>query len=75
MREGGIYNARKEAKDGFYGFDFEAVYTDISEGKNFSSEFGGRKATVQFSDLGKQPEVIVMFHAESENPIEMQRNG
>lgn len=27
MRIGGVYNARMEAKDGSFGFNFEAVYT------------------------------------------------
>ena len=75
MRIGGTYKARMEAKDGSFGFDFEAVYTEILEGKNLSYEFGGRKAMVQFNDLGKQTEVIVTFDAEDENPIEMQKNG
>jgi len=75
MRIGGIYKARMEAKDGSYGFDFEAVYSSISEGKNFTYEFGGRTATVQIHDLGKQTEVVVTFDPEKENPIEMQKGG
>ncbi|MFX8949782.1 SRPBCC domain-containing protein, partial [Acinetobacter baumannii] len=29
MTTGGIYKARMEAKDGSFGFDFEAVYSEI----------------------------------------------
>lgn len=75
MRVGGTYKARMEAKDGSFGFDFEVVYTDISEGKEFSYEFGGRTATVQFKDLGNQTEIVVSFDPENENPIEMQKGG
>jgi uncharacterized protein YndB with AHSA1/START domain len=75
MRIGGTYKARMEAKDGSFGFDFEAVYTEISEGKKFTYTFGGRTASVQFNDLGKKTEVIVSFDPEKENPVEMQKGG
>jgi uncharacterized protein YndB with AHSA1/START domain len=75
MKKGGTYKARMEAKDGSFGFDFETIYTDIKEGEYFSSEFGGRSVTVQFNNLGNQTEVVVTFDPESENPIEMQKNG
>lgn len=75
MRVGGTYKARMEAKDGSFGFDFEAVYSEISSGKHFTYEFGGRKATVQFNPSGNTTEVIVTFDPETENPIEMQRGG
>ena len=29
MKVGGVYKARMEAKDGSFGFDFEAVYNEI----------------------------------------------
>lgn len=75
MQIGGTYKARMEAKDGSFGFDFEAIYTEITEGKQFTYEFGGRTATVQFNNLGKQTEVVVTFDPESENPVEMQKSG
>jgi uncharacterized protein YndB with AHSA1/START domain len=75
MRVGGTYKARMEAKDGSFGFDFEVVYTHISEGKEFSYEFGGRTANVQFRDLGNQTELVVTFDPENENPVEMQQAG
>lgn len=75
MRIGGTYKARMEAKDGSFGFDFEGVYTEIAAGKNFTYEFGGRTATVEFNDLGNQTEVIVSFDAETENPVELQKAG
>lgn len=41
LRIGGRYIARMEARDGSYGFDFDAVYTQIEPGKSFTYEFGG----------------------------------
>jgi uncharacterized protein YndB with AHSA1/START domain len=75
MRIGGIYNARMEAKNGSMGFDFKAIYTEISVGKSFTYGFGGREASVQFNDLDGQTEVVVTFDPEQENPLEMQREG
>ncbi|MCB0705183.1 MAG: SRPBCC domain-containing protein [Saprospiraceae bacterium] len=75
LRIGGTYKARMEARDGSFGFYFEAVYSDLVEGKTFTYGFGGRTATVQFNDLGDQTEVVVSFDPEDENPIEMQRGG
>lgn len=72
---GGTYKARMEAKDGSFGFDFEAIYTKISIGKSFSYEFGGRIANVTIEKQETQTEIIVEFDPENENPIEMQRGG
>lgn len=75
MNVGGRYVARMEAKDGSFGFDFDAVYTEINKGENFTYEFGGRLATVDFKGTDGQTEVTVTFDPETENSIELQRNG
>jgi uncharacterized protein YndB with AHSA1/START domain len=75
LRIGGTYKARMEAKDGSFGFDFEAIYSEVNEGKNFTYEFGGRNATVEFKSVANQTEVMVTFDAENENPVEMQKGG
>lgn len=75
MKIGGRYCARMEARDGSFGFDFEAYYTEIIDGQQFSYGFGGRTATVQFTDLNGETEVIVSFDPEDQNPIEMQEAG
>ena len=75
LRVGGRYHARMEAKDGSYGFDFEAVYTDVQPGIQFTYEFGGRRATVLFQARNHQTEVSVAFDPETENALELQRNG
>ena len=75
MKVGGRYNARMEAKDGSFGFDFEAIYTEIIDGKQFTYVFGGRTATVKFNRLGNRTEIVIVFDPETENPIEMQKGG
>lgn len=75
LKVGGKYRARMEAKDGSFGFDFEAIYTKITDGNEFTYEFGGRTANVKFNSLGSRTEVIVSFDPENENPIEMQKGG
>lgn len=72
---GGRYLARMEAKDGSFGFDFDAVYTHVSRGESFTYKFGERLATVTFEDLGGQTVVTITFDPETENSIELQKNG
>lgn len=75
MQIGGKYSARMESKDGSFGFDFVAIYTEIIIEQQFSYEFGGRKATVMFNTVNNKTEIIIDFDAENENPIEMQKDG
>ena len=75
MKVGGKYFARMEAKDGSFGFDFEAIYEEIKTGESFSYSFGDRKATVEFKNLENQTEITIVFDPENENPIEMQKEG
>jgi uncharacterized protein YndB with AHSA1/START domain len=75
LKTGGKYFARMEARDGSFGFDFEAVYQDIEPGVHFTYEFGGRLATVTFKESGDSTEVTVSFDPETENPIDLQRTG
>lgn len=75
LRVGGIYKARMEARDGSFGFDFEAVYSEITDGEQFKYGFGGREATVKFNELDNQTEVVVSFDPEDENSIEIQKGG
>jgi uncharacterized protein YndB with AHSA1/START domain len=75
LKVGGRYVARMEAKDGSFGFDFDAVYTEINQGQNFTYEFGGRFATVDFKETDGQTEVTITFDPETENSIDLQRQG
>jgi uncharacterized protein YndB with AHSA1/START domain len=75
MKVGGRYVARMEAKDGSFGFEFDAVYTEMNLEENFTYEFGGRYATVKFEETNGLTEISITFDPETEHPIEMQRNG
>ena len=76
LREGGKFSARMEAKDGSMGFDFEGTYTRIVPGKAIDfSMSDGREVQVEFHDAPGGVLVIETFDAESENPMEMQRQG
>lgn len=75
LKIGGRYFARMEAKDGSFGFDFEAIYSEIVDGEKFSYDFGGRHATIKFKDQNEKTEVTISFDPDTENPIDLQRNG
>lgn len=75
LRVGGKYFARMEAKDGSFGFDFEAVYTDLEFQKSFTYVFGGREATTEFIPVGLQTQINIIFDAEEENSLELQQQG
>ena len=75
LQVGGTYNARMEAKDGSFGFNFEAVYTQITLYKEFTYQFGDREAHIQFESQGEQTTLRISFDPETENPVELQRGG
>lgn len=75
LKIGGTYKARMEAKNGSFGFDFEAVYTGLIPEKEFTYQFGKRNATVRFESRNQQTTITVAFDPESDNPVEMQKNG
>lgn len=76
LRVGGKYRARMEAKDGSSGFDFEAVYDKVIDQKIIAYTMtDGRQAITNFENLGDQTKVTTTFDAETENPIDMQKDG
>lgn len=75
LRIGGRYHARMEAVDGSFGFDSDANYTALSIGSKFTYEFGGRFATVELKEQNGQTEISICFDPETENPVELQREG
>ena len=75
LKVGGLYHARMEARDGSFGFDFDATYTEIETGKRIVYEFGGRSAAVDFEELNGQTKVMISFDPETENSIELQQKG
>lgn len=76
MKVGGKYMARMEAKDGSFGFDFEAVYDEVADKKKLSYTMGdGRQSTTEFEPVGDKTKVTTTFDPENQNPLEMQQQG
>ncbi len=75
MKIGGRYLARMEAKDGSFGFDFEAIYSQIIDGEQFTYGFADRTVNVKFTSEGNQATVVITFDPENINPVERQRAG
>ncbi len=72
---GGAFSSRMEAKDGSFGFDFAGTYTRIVPGELIEYSFGDRTGAVEFVTGENGVTVRVRFDAESENPVEQQRQG
>ncbi|HEY9117116.1 MAG TPA: SRPBCC family protein [Roseivirga sp.] len=76
LRVGGIMKSRMEAKDGSFGFDFEGKYSVVEDLKRLVYGLeDGRQVDIKFEDNGNRVNVTIVFDAEGENPIEMQRDG
>lgn len=76
LQVGGNFNARMEARDGSFGFDFEGTYTDIIIHKRIEYAVAdGRKVKILFSELGNETKIIESFEAENTHPIEVQKGG
>jgi uncharacterized protein YndB with AHSA1/START domain len=75
LKIGGKYYARMEAKDGSFGFDIEAIYSEVIDKIQFTYEFDKRTVTVKFNESENKTEVIITFDPEKENSIETQKNG
>lgn len=76
LRPGGAYKARMEAKDGSFGFDFEATYERIEQNELLvMSLTDGRMVRTTFVQTAASTTVTTVFDAEQENSMEMQRNG
>ncbi|MDM1294572.1 SRPBCC domain-containing protein [Sphingobacterium sp. N143] len=76
LRVGGKFKNRMEAKDGSAGFDFEGTYTALDPFKKIAYVMSdGRHVEIHFDTKKNTTDVNVVFDAESENPIDLQRNG
>lgn len=76
LRVGGKFLSRMEAKDGSFGFDFAGVYDEVENNKRIAySMDDGRKVEIDFIDKGGETDIITVFDAENENPVDMQRDG
>lgn len=75
LRAGGAFSSRMEAKDGSVGFDFAGTYTRVVEHQLIECSFGDRSLLVEFSGGADGVTVRETFDAETENSVELQRNG
>lgn len=76
LREGGRFNYRMEAKDGSFGFDFEGTYTEVIPQERIAYVMeDGREVEITFEEGEEECKLRIRFDAESENSIEMQRDG
>jgi uncharacterized protein YndB with AHSA1/START domain len=76
LKIGGKLNFRMEAKDGSFGFDFNAVYNEVIVHKKIIYTMtDGRQAIIDFENINDKTKVSITFDAETENPVEMQRDG
>lgn len=75
LRVGGEFSSRMEAKDGSFGFDFAGTYTKVVPNELIEYSFGDRVGTVEFLAGANGVTVRVTFDAESEFPVEQQRQG
>ena len=73
---GGKYVARMEAKDGSFGFDFEATYNEIVPQERLIYTMpDGRVVKTTFEAMGDATKVTTVFDAETQNAADMQRDG
>jgi uncharacterized protein YndB with AHSA1/START domain len=73
---GGKYKARMEAKDGSFGFDFEAVYDEVEPLKSITLAMtDGRRVRTTFDASEGATTVTTVFDADPQNSIDMQRDG
>jgi uncharacterized protein YndB with AHSA1/START domain len=73
---GGRYVARMEARDGSFGFDFEAKYEEVEPAHALTLLMDdGRRARTTFSVEAGGTRVATTFDPEATNPVEMQRDG
>lgn len=76
LRAGGKFLSRMEAKDGSAGFDFVGTYDEVQQHKTIAYTMeDGRKAKITFTSAGKSVKIVETFEAETENPLELQRQG
>ena len=76
LRAGGEFLYRMEAKDGSVGFDFGGVFDTIKPTECIAYTIGdGRKVEINFTGNGSITKIAETFETESQNSIELQRDG
>ncbi|KSU58343.1 polyketide cyclase [[Bacillus] enclensis] len=76
LRIGGKFLSRMEAKDGSFGFDFGGTYDEVKANEVIAySMEDGRTVSITFKANGDKTEIVETFDPDSENPVDMQRQG
>lgn len=76
LKVGGKFSYQMEAKDGSFGFDFEGIYDTVKTNELIAYTMAdGRKSIITFKQQGKNINISQTFEAETENTIELQKNG
>ncbi|WP_027381733.1 SRPBCC family protein [Chryseobacterium daeguense] len=77
LRTGGKFKTRMEAKDGSFGFDFEGFYDEVIPNERIKYHIAdGRKVEVKFDKIDENTtKVTQTFDPETQNSVEMQRDG
>lgn len=76
LRTDGQFLYRMEAKDGSFGFDFGGKFTEVKQKELIAYTMDDdRKVKVTFTANGAVTIVEEVFEAESENPVDLQRQG
>jgi uncharacterized protein YndB with AHSA1/START domain len=76
LRVGGKMRSRMEAKDGSFGFDFEATYDEVVDQKKIAYTMAdGRQAITSFEIVDGKTKITTTFDAENTHPLEMQKEG
>ena len=76
LKVGGKFSYRMEAKDGSFGFDFEGIYDTVKTNELIAYTMAdGRMSIITFKQQGNNINISQTFEAETENTIELQKNG
>ena len=77
LRVGGKFNNRMEAKDGSFGFDFVGIYDEVVENELMRYHMeDGRNVEIVFEKADENTtKVKISFDPETQNSVEMQREG
>lgn len=77
LRVGGKFNNRMEAKDGSFGFDFVGIYDEVVENELIKYHMeDGRNVEIVFEKADENTtKVKISFDPETQNSVEMQREG
>lgn len=76
LRVGGVFEARMEAKDGSFGFDFKTTYTALNVGHSFTYVMeDGRVVDLNMKSESDHTIVTIQFDPEDQNSLELQQQG